>query len=87
MLTVKTGLEHRSFVLLSVCNIDISYFWEKKKKKYEPAHDKTYCKTCVTSKDSDQPVHPPIMARLVLIYLAFDSLEAVEGKAHAISED
>ena len=24
---------------------------------FEPAHDKTYNKTCVTSKDSDQPVH------------------------------
>ena len=23
---------------------------------YVPAHDKTYNKTCVTSKDSDQPV-------------------------------
>ena len=27
------------------------------KEKYEPAHDKTYNKACVTSKDSDQPVH------------------------------
>ena len=26
-------------------------------KRYEPAHDKTYNKTCVTSKNSDQPVH------------------------------
>ena len=24
----------------------------------EPAHDKTYNKTCVTSKDSDQSIHP-----------------------------
>ena len=29
---------------------------------YEQAHDKTYNKTCVTSKDSDQPVQPPSMA-------------------------
>ena len=36
----------------------------------EPAHDKTYNKTCVTSKDSDQPVHPPGSS--------FDSLEAVD---------
>ena len=34
---------------------------------YEPAHDKTYNKTCVTSKNSDQPVRPPSMPR-VLIY-------------------
>ena len=26
-------------------------------KKNEPAHDKTYNKTCVISKDSDQPAH------------------------------
>ena len=25
---------------------------------YKPAYDKIYNKTCVTSKDSDQPVHP-----------------------------
>ena len=41
----------------------------------EPAHDKTYNKTCVTSKDSDQPVHPHIMAR-VLVYSSLNSLEA-----------
>ena len=35
-------------------------------------------KTCVTSKDSDQPVRPPSMAR-VLVYPSLDSLEAVEG--------
>ena len=44
----------------------------------ELAHDKTYNKTCVTSKDSDQPVHPPSMAR-VLIYPSLDSPKAVEG--------
>ena len=43
----------------------------------EPAH-KSYDKTCVTSKDSDQPVHPPSMAR-VLVYPSLDSLEAVES--------
>ena len=32
----------------------------------------------VTSKDSDQPVHPPSMAR-VLVHPSLDSLEAVEG--------
>ena len=44
----------------------------------EPAHDKTYNKTCATSKRSDQPVHPPSMAR-VFIYHFLDSPEAVEG--------
>ena len=48
---------------------------------YEPAHDKTYNKTCVTNEDSDQPVHLPSMAR-VLVYPTLVSL-----KAHAISED
>ena len=44
----------------------------------ESAHNKTYNKTCVTSKDSDQPVHPPSMAR-VLIYSSLASPEVVEG--------
>ena len=44
----------------------------------EPAHKKTYNKTYVTSKDSDQPVHPPSMAR-DLIYPALDRLEAIEA--------
>ena len=46
--------------------------------KYEIAHDKTYKKTCVNSKDSVQPDHPPSKAR-ALAYPSFDSLEAVEG--------
>ena len=25
--------------------------------QYEPAHDKTYNKSCATSEDSDQPAH------------------------------
>ena len=41
-------------------------------------HDKTYNKTCAISKDLDQPVHPPSMAR-ALVYSSLDSLEAVEG--------
>ena len=45
---------------------------------FKPAHDKNYSKTCVTSKDSDRPVHPPIMAR-VLVYPSLDSPETVEG--------
>ena len=44
----------------------------------EPAHDKTNNKSCVTSKDTDQPVHTPSMAR-VLIHPSLDSLDAVEG--------
>ena len=43
---------------------------------FEPAHDKIYNKTCVTSKDSGQPVHPPSMAR-ILAYPSLVSLEAV----------
>ena len=37
-----------------------------------------YNKTCVTSKDSDQPVHPPSMA-WILVCPFLDSAEAVEG--------
>ena len=44
----------------------------------EPAHNKTYNKTCVTSKDTNQSVHPLSMAR-VLIYSSLDSLEVVES--------
>ena len=43
-----------------------------------PAHNKTYNKTCVTSKVSDQPVHLPNKAR-ILSYPTLDGLEAVEG--------
>ena len=48
---------------------------------YEPAHDKSFNKGCVTSKDSDQPVHPPSMAR-VLAYPSLNSQAAVEGTCH-----
>ena len=44
----------------------------------EPAQDKTYNKTCVTSKDFDQPVHPPSMTR-VLLHPSLGSMEAAEG--------
>ena len=33
---------------------------------------KTYNKTCVTNKDTDQPLHPPSMA-MVLVYASLDS--------------
>ena len=33
---------------------------------YEPAHDKTYNKTCATSEDSDQPTHP---RRLIKVFV------------------
>ena len=46
--------------------------------RYEPALDKTCNQTCVTSKISDQPVHPPSKAR-GFIYSTLDSPEAVEG--------
>ena len=39
---------------------------------FEPAHNKTDKKIFVTSKDSDQPVHSPSMAR-VLVYPSLDS--------------
>ena len=51
---------------------------EKKKTPFEPVHDETYNKNCVTSKDLDQPVHPPSMAR-ILVYPSLDSLESVDG--------
>ena len=44
----------------------------------EPAQHQTYNKTCMTSKDSDQPVAPPSVAR-VLVHPTIDSPEAVEG--------
>ena len=46
----------------------------------EQEHDKTYntCTTYVNSKDSDQPVHPPSAAR-ILVYPSLDRLGAVEG--------
>ena len=44
---------------------------------FKPAHDKTYTKTCVTIKDSEQSVHPSSMAR-ILFYPSLNILEAVE---------
>ena len=44
----------------------------------KPVHDKTYNKTCVTSKESDEPVHQASMTP-ILIYPSLDSLDAVEG--------
>ena len=49
--------------------------------KNELAQDKTYNKTCVTSKDSDQPIHSPSIAR-VLVYSSLNSLETVEGTCY-----
>ena len=51
------------------------FLWRNKKN--EPAHDKTYNKTCATSKDSDQPAHPH---RLIsrLIAWAFYSLQGIQ---------
>ena len=45
---------------------------------HEQAHYKTCNKTCVTSKDSDQHIHPPSMAK-VHVHSSLDSMEAVEG--------
>ena len=43
----------------------------------EPTHDKPTIR-CETTKDSDQPVCPSSMAK-VLVYPSLDSVEAVEG--------
>ena len=43
-----------------------------------PVYDITYNKICVTSKDWNQPVHPPNMAS-ILVHPSLDWLEAVEG--------
>ena len=45
---------------------------------FEPAHEKTYNKTCVINEDSEQPLHPPSMAR-VLNHYSLDSPEFLEG--------
>ena len=39
-------------------------FCEEVRKIFEPAPNKTYNKTCATSKDSDQPVHPCSLIRV-----------------------
>ena len=56
--------------------------WNQVSIPSEPVDNKTYNKTCTTSKDSDQPVHPPIIA-MILSYPALDRLEAVEGTCDA----
>ena len=57
-------------------------------KQIEPAHDKTYDKTCVTSKDSDQPVQCFLFIPLWIARGLFPHWIA-QGilKVHAISED
>ena len=60
---------------LDMCGTFLTTLW---KVTYEPAHDKIYNKTCVTSKASDQSVHPPSIAR-IFVYLSLDSPEAAEG--------
>ena len=47
-------------------------------KVFKPAHDKTYNKIRMTSKDLHQPVHPPSVVR-VPVYSYLNSVEAVEG--------
>ena len=56
-----------ALVSASACSLE-----KPEKKINEPAHDKTYNKTCATSKDSDQPVHPLSKAR-VLMHPSLDS--------------
>ena len=52
-------------------------FSKRRVKLIEPAQDKSCSKTSVTSKDSDQPVYPPSMAR-ALVCFSLDSLDSVE---------
>ena len=47
---IKLSILGTSFVFNDL-SVDFEY------RLYEPAHDKTYNKTCVTSEDSDQPAH------------------------------
>ena len=51
---------------------------------YEPAHDKTYNNSCVTSKDSGQPAHQPYMAMVLVSPLWIGRRLQ---KAHAIKDD
>ena len=73
-------MPHSAASDLGLYCLSMSLLWEAKLKwvKNEPAHDKTYSKTCVTGKDSDQPVNPPSIAR-VLVHPSLESPEAVEG--------
>ena len=57
-------------------NLPRMFLWRNKKN--EPGHDKTYNEACVTSKDSDQPLHLPSEAR-VLICPSLDIPDVVEG--------
>ena len=45
---------------------------------FEPAHDKTQKETCVTSTDTDQPVHPTRVA-IVYVRASLYSPEAIRG--------
>ena len=44
----------------------------------KPVQDKTHNMTCVTSEDSDQPVHRPVWSESLLIVCAFYSLQAIQ---------
>ena len=63
--------------VLSFCLDNSRSYKETLENMFETAQDKTYNKTCVTSKDSDQPIYPPSIAR-VLFYPSLDIPEAVE---------
>ena len=70
-----------------VCFTFISSFcfrWSSLLYSHLSAHDKLYNKSSMASKDADQPVFPPSMAR-VLVYPSLDSRRL--WKAHAISDD
>ena len=44
---------------------------------FEPAHDKTYIKTCATSEDSDQPAHLRSLTESLLITSAVYSFHLI----------
>ena len=57
------------------------YWWSRgpyMNHTHEPAYDKIYNNTCVTSKVSHQPKHPHSIATGI-VYISLDSPKAVEG--------
>ena len=49
---------------LWIATSDCISAWGQSRLISEPAHDKTYNKTCATSKDSEEPVHPCTLIRV-----------------------
>ena len=49
--------------------LDKVYPPEIEVKSFEPQHDKTNKMTCVPSKDSDQPGHPPSLITVLAVHM------------------